>query len=390
MRIAYVLGRFPVMSETFIGNEIRAMEAAGHHIVPIALHKPEGEFQPQDHALMQRTFYFAPIVPAEGKKLILRYTLRILKLLPFMLRQTTEPYFPFLVHAAHLADYIRQQGCTHVHAHFGWGAATYAIAAAKLAGVPVTFTCHGSDVYVRPIDLAAKCKAADAVIAVAPSITQDLRILAGGTPCELVYCGVDGTRFHPLADPAQREERWLFYSRLVDCKGIEDILAAWALLPAPQRPPLDIIGDGVLREKLERYVEENNLEDKVHFLGMQNLAWIARNGPTYRALITAFKQGADGSRDTAPMVLKEAMAMGLPIVTTNFADILTLVGEDCALLCPPGSPLALAEAVLRLQQMPPEVLLKMGEAGRVRAEQNFALQHQVNALTRLFERCARS
>ncbi|HEU5047160.1 MAG TPA: glycosyltransferase [Rickettsiales bacterium] len=390
MRIAYVLGRFPVMSETFIGNEIRAMEAAGHNIVLSALHKPEGSFQSEDNALMHRTLYFAPLEPREGWKLIRRYALRILRLLPFMLRQTTEPYFPFLVHAAHLADHIRKENCTHVHAHFGWGAATYAIAAARLAGLPVTFTCHGSDVYARPVDLRVKCKAASAVIGVAPSIVQDLQKLAGGTPCELIYCGVDTARFKPIADPAQNNGRWLFCGRLIDCKGSDDILAAWKLMHEEARPQLDIIGDGPLRESLERYVAENNLEEHVHFLGTQPAAWIARNGPCYFASITAFRQGSDGSRDTAPMVLKEAIAMGLPVVTTRFADMAEVVDENCAVLCPPAVPQALAEAVIQVQKMPDDARQKMGRAGRVRAETRFSAQQQAAALTQLFERCARS
>lgn len=384
-RIAYFLGSFPVISETFIGNEIRALEAMGHEIFPIALSNPGSASQPEDASVMQRTLYFSAIDEDAAHTLIKQYRFRLYRLLPFLLAQTTEPSRPFIVHSAYNANYIKEKQCTHIHAHFGWGATTYAIGAAKLLGLPVTFTCHGSDVYARPIDLALKCSTADAVFGVAPTITADLQKLVRKTPCHTVYCGVDTQRFKPLTPDGQKHGCWLFTGRLIDCKGIEDILAGWARLPAEHRPQLDIVGDGVLKEKLFAFVSTHGLNSHVAFLGAKSSAWIAEHGPSYRAFISAFRQGIDGSRDTAPMTLKEAMAMGLPIVTTDFIDIAEVTGRECALLCPVSSPPALAAAIMRTEQMQDSERATMGSVGRTRAEKYYSLSEQAHKISELFD-----
>ncbi len=387
LNVAYVLGRFPVLSETFIGEEIRALETLGHTIFPVALHKPQDAFQPADQTLADRTLYFSPLDAQAAKSLLRRNTLKRWRLASFARAQTTEPYIPLLVRAAWLADYIREKGCTHIHAHFGWGAATYAIAAAKLAKLPVTFTCHGSDVYARPLDLPLKCTSASAVFGVAPTITADLQKMAGNTDCHTVYCGVDTSRFAPPADWQQKHDRWLFVGRLVDCKGVDDILAAWRLLPPASRPKLDIVGEGSEKEKLQAYAVQHALEGHVSFLGAQPATWIAAQGPHYRGFVSAFRQGSDGSRDTSPVVLKEAMAMALPVVTTQFIDIPGLVGKECAMLCPPADADAIARAIAHIHTLPAEKLQKMGMAGRARVEQYYSLTQQAQQMTALWSSC---
>lgn len=382
MKIAYVLGRFPVLSETFIGNEIRALSSLGHSVYPLALHRPTETFQPEDKALAASTLYFSAISETESASLLKRYEKQQEKLTSFARLQTSEPEHMLRVHAAHVADYVIQKGCTHIHAHFAWGAATYAIAAAKLTGLPVTITCHGSDVYARPKDLVLKCQNASAMIGVAPTITADMQKLSR-TLCHTVYCGVDTHRFKPAA---KKHARWLFAGRLIDCKGVDDMLAAWNKLPQDKRPALDIVGDGPDKGMLEAKANTYGLQKHVSFIGAQTSDWLAENGPHYRAFISSFKQGRDGSRDTAPMVLKEAMAMGLPIVTTRFIDIPTVVSESYAVLAPPENPTALAQAVLQVETLPQEKREAMGNAARKSAEQRFGTKHHAEALVAIWSK----
>jgi colanic acid/amylovoran biosynthesis glycosyltransferase len=382
-KVAYILGRFPVLSETFIGDEIRALEAAGCEVLPIALHRPDAPFQPQDAPLAERTRYFCEILPEQSKQLLRLYRWRLWRALPFVWRQTTEPRYPLLVHAADIAHHVEAHGCRHIHAHFGWGAATYAIAAAKLANIPVSFTCHGSDVYARPMDLLLKCRSASHIIGVAPTISQDLQRLAPRRRSHLVYCGVDTAQFHPLEEHQTPHDKWLFVGRLISCKGVEDILHAWSLLPPDGRPTLDIIGDGPLRQDLEAQAKARGIAKQVNFLGEQTSGWLHKHGPHYHAMITAFRTTAEGS-DTAPMVLKEAMAMGLPLVTTRHVDIPEVVGDEAALFAPPNAPEALAEAVQRMLRLPATQRKQMAQAGRQRAEALFSSQQQAEKLLRIF------
>lgn len=386
MTIAYVLGQFPVLSETFIGNEIRALTAKGYNVVPIALHK-SSVFQPEDAELASQTFYCSAITEKEAKKWLWRYAFWLPRALSFTFAQTKEPRYMLMAHAAYIADYIRKHNCTHVHAHYGWGAVTYAIAAARILNLPVTFTCHGPDVYAQPADLSLKCTNVAAIVGVAPSLVSELGKIAADTPCHVVHCGVDITRFRPPLDWGQKHNRWLFVGQLEDCKGLSDILAAWAMLPPDDRPHLDIIGDGEVKAELMSYCDRCSLTQHVHFLGAKPASWIAEHAPYYLAFVAAFKQGKDGRKDTAPLVLKEAMAMALPIVTTDFMDISDLVGKDCAILCPVSSAFTIAEAVKYIRKMPQAQLKKMGEAGRKRVEEHYSLETQGAAMGRLFEEC---
>jgi glycosyltransferase involved in cell wall biosynthesis len=140
---------------------------------------------------------------------------------------------------------------------------------------------------------------------------------------------------------------------------------------------LDIAGDGMMKKTLQEMTLAYGLGECVTFLGAKPSSWLAEHAPAYRAFIAAFRKGRDGSKDTSPIVLKEAMAMALPIVTTRFIDIPELVGNECALLCPVSSPQGLAEAVLQLENLPLEKLQHMGYAGRRRVEQNYTVRHQV-------------
>ncbi|MGE0754421.1 MAG: glycosyltransferase [Alphaproteobacteria bacterium] len=381
LRIAYMLGRFPVLSETFIGAEIRAVEALGHHVTLLALHRPQGSFQPDDQPLAERTLYFSEITESLATRLLDIYAPVMHRLDAFATAQTTEPERSLRVHAAHMAEYIRSHGCTHIHAHFAWGAATYAIAAAKLLNMPITFTCHGSDVYARPQDIALKCAHASAVFAVSPTLTEELAAYSD-TPCHTVYCGVDTTRFTPTRTAPHA--RWLFVGRLIECKGIDDILAAWQRIPHANRPHLDVVGDGPMKQQLEDHVRTHGLAPYVTFTGSKDTQWLQLNGPDYAACITAFKHGSDGSRDTAPMVLKEAMGMGLPLVTTRFFDIPAVVG-DAAILCPPADPDALAAAVMQIAILPAAARTAKGEAGRRFVQQHFTTGQQAQQLAEYWQ-----
>lgn len=383
--IAYILGRFPVLSETFISQEIRAMEQSGHKVVIISLRRPEAAPPTDDDDLAHRTIYFSAVREEEKADLMQRYRFKFRRMRSYARGQTAESRASLAANAARLADIMTQHGCDHVHAHFAWNAAAYAIVSARLLKLPVSFTCHGSDVYARPWDLALKCEHADAIFAVAPTIAADLKKITKKTPCHLVYCGVETEQFKPLVDPARKHRRWLFIGRLIDCKGVDDILDAWAMLEPSKRPLLDIVGDGAMKATLQKSVHTQGLEETVRFLGGRPSSWIAEHAPAYYALITAFRQGKDGSRDTSPLVLKEAMAMALPIVTTQFIDIPALVGDECALLCPTASPQALADAVLQLHNLPLEKYQQMGYAGRHRVKQHYTVQHQVARISHLLK-----
>ncbi len=389
MRITYILGLFPVISETFIGEEIRSMRKLGHDITIIALHKNKKNFQEIDKNLMEETYFFEEIKKDKANLLIKKYFLKLVKILPFALRQTSEPKKSFIIHSCDVADFIKKNKSEHIHAHFAWGAATYAIGASKLTNIPITLTCHGSDVSSKKIDLKLKCKNIDAVICVSPSMHTKIKKFYNANAHQ-INCGVDINKFKPVSNYLNNNGKYLFVGRLVDCKGIFDIIDAWSLLPDNfNKPRLDIVGDGELMEQLKQFTSKHNLDKYIGFLGFRSSDWLAYNGPQYKAFISAFKLGNDGSMDTSPLVLKEAMAMGLPIISNDFEDIPKILNEDFSILCEPDNSLALKEAVIKFENFRNEELFKMSKKSRRRAVKEFSLEKQAKELSMLFESLSR-
>ena len=381
--IAYVLADFPVLSETFVGNEIRAMEALGHRVVPIVMRRREGPAQPEDRALADRSRLLAhlprwPEPFACGREGLTRA-------LAFVRRQRALPRRSLIYQAARIARVLRAEGIGHVHAHFAGGAAAHAIVAARMAGVGCSFVCHGHDVYAEPEDLAAKLRAADLAVAVCGDLAADLARIAPGARIATVACGIDPERFCYLPRP-KPARRLLFVGRLVEQKGLDDLLAARSLRPPAPRLPLERVGDGPRRPALEAAIARLGLKQApIRFLGAKPADWFVVNGAAYLGLVAPFKEASDGARDTGPLVVKEAMALGLPVISTAFMGVKETLTTETGWLVPPGDTLRLAEAIKALAGQTPEARLRMLDAARERVVANFSQVHCAARLSAAFQ-----
>lgn len=401
-KIAYVLATFPVLSETFVGTEMRAMEARGHGIVPIVMRRPDPgmPMQAADADLAGRAVYLdsgncggfatgtsgvggitAAVSMVCGRA---GAVTRVTRALSFAGRQRGLPARSLVWNAARIAALAQRYGCGHLHAHFAGGAAAHALVAARLIGATASFVGHGHDVYGSPSDLEVKLLEADFAVAVCEDMAVDMRALAPGSRVETVPCGIDPGRFPPPPDGEQDNGRLLFVGRLVEQKGVDDLLAALALLPDDRRPGLDIVGTGPLRDRVEMLTAEAGLRD-VRLLGAQPGEWIAMHGPFYRAMVVPFRLGSGGERDTGPLVVKEAMAMRLPVISTSFMGVKDTVAADTGILVEPGDVGALAGAIRRVDDMSVAERRCMGWRGRRRVVDLFTAERQAERLSALVE-----
>ncbi len=385
--IAYVLDSFPVLSETFVGTEMRAMIEQGHAVQPIAFHGPSGEFQAADRRLADRTLYLSQIGPnpARVRTAILRLGLgdaAARLALWFLWGQSGLPRRSLLWNAAKLAVAAEAAGCRHLHAHFAGGAAAHALVAARMISASVSFVCHGHDVYSEAQDLPAKLRAADFTVAVCQEMAADLAALEPAAPIAMIPCGIEPGRFNPRPAESADNGRYLFVGRLVEQKGLDDLLAALALIPITRRPALDVVGEGPDGAALRERAASLGLQGRVRFLGARQGSWIAARGPRYRALVGPFKTASTGSRDTGPLVVKEAMAMGLPVVASRFMGVKDTVTPDTGILFEPGNARSLASALVAMEGTPPARRHAMGRAGRIRVLDCFTASRQARTLSR--------
>ncbi len=383
--IGYVLSSFPVLSETFIGTEMRGMVAQGHRVQPIAFQRPSAPGQRADAALAEKTIYLNEMgMEGETGQWFLPAA-SSWKGLAFAAKQQGIPFRSLLWNAIKLAKVARMEKCDHLHAHFAQASTATAIVAARLLGIGVSFVGHGYDVYATPSDLPLKLKSVDFAVAVCRDMRHDFYDLVPEARVELVYCGIDTQRFRPISIAGEPGNQLLFIGRLCETKGVQDLLEALALIPEPLRPVVDLVGEGVLRMELEQRVQVLGLSPVVRFLGSRTAEWIAEQGPHYKALIAPFCKASNGDRDTGPVVVKESMAMGLPVLTTHFMGCKEMVADETGMRVAPNAPSELAEAIIKLTSMPMDDLRTMGARGRERVVSLFSADRQARALSTLLE-----
>ncbi len=389
--VLYVLSAFPVLSETFISNEIRAMRALGNDCVPLALQNFHGACQPQDEGFRDETVQLGDIPVASAALACAKFSpAGWARALQFSRRQTGIPTRSLMWAALKTALVARAHGCTHIHAHFALPAAATAITAAKLAGLTSSFTGHGYDIYASPADLAMKLQNASFAVAVCEDMRRDFANLAPSARIAMVPCGIDPTLFRPrAAAAAPRNGRLLAIGRLCEQKGYDVLFAALAALPADRRPVIDIVGGGDLQACLRNQVAQLGIDTAVNFLGPQTSTWIAANGPQYGGFVAPYRICANGDRDTGPIVVKEALSMGLPVVASALMGLKESVNDRCGRLVAPGDVAALASALVWLTGLPESQICALGEAGRTHIAAHFSLAGQAQGLTAAI-RAARS
>jgi len=218
----------------------------------------------------------------------------------------------------------RRFGAQLVHAHFASGGQT-AIPLARALGVPLLVTLHGADVTIRGASARYKSviQAASRFICVSGYIRE--RALQAGFPAEklaLHYIGIDRALYRPLA--ARPETGVIFVGRLVEKKGCQYLLRAMRIVQRTHPEcGLTVIGDGPMRNELEELARFLNLN--CSFLGTQPGSVVRERMSQSRVVCVPSVTAANGDSEGLPIVLAEAQAMGLPVVSTMHAGIPEMV-----------------------------------------------------------------
>jgi glycosyltransferase involved in cell wall biosynthesis len=377
MRIGYVLKRFPRYSETFVVTEVLAHEAAGWEVEIFSL-RPPNDTHFQD--LLARVRAPVRYLPSEGTRptdfwAALQDAL-LLPLARTAMDAARGELAGDVYQALLLAVEVRRRGIEHLHAHFATSATTVARLAARMAGVPFSFTAHAKDIYheaVRPDDLRRKLAEAAAVVTVSDFNLAYLRDTYGSAAAGIrrVYNGLDLDRF-PFREPRLRPARVVAVGRLVEKKGFDVLVEAAALLAGRGVDfTAEIIGAGELEETLRRQIDGSGLASRVRLLGPRPQAEMAHAVAEAAAFAAPCVVGSDGNRDGLPTTLLEAMALGTPCVSTDVTGIPEIVRDGkTGLVVPQHDAGALAAALERLLR-DPELRLGLAARARRRIEEDF-------------------
>ena len=400
MRIAYVLKRYPRLSETFIVQEILQMEERGADLGLFAIMDPREPLQnPSVQRVrapvryVQRSFdEDLPIMLRSHRRLLRRHPVGYARAVGHLLRGTRSPAsLRTFVQAGHLADLAERERVGHLHAHFANNPASLASYASVITGIPFSFTAHAKDLYLsRPGSILNKAERAT-FVATCTAFNQ--RYLQGILPpvlhqkVHVVYHGVDTDRFRP---PEAREHapvpRILSVGRLVPKKGYGPLIEAARLLrDRGVAFRLDIYGGGDLRDVLAHQVRQADLEGTVVLHGACTQDELAERYQQSDVFALSPVVMENGDRDGIPNVLLEAMASGLPVVSTNISGIPELIQNGCnGLLVEPGNPAALADALASLL-LDPALRDRLGRDARDSVVREFDAGRNVGKLASLFQ-----
>jgi len=397
VKVAYLVSRFPKVSETFIVDEILALERRGVSVELFALvRQREAVSHPEAAPLTRRCQVASLATPGlwlaqltwlvRSPRALLATWARVL----WGHRRSPRLFARAIAVVALASLYalrIERSGAAHVHAHWATHPALGAWVVHRLTGLSYSFTAHADDLFVQQTWLAEKARDAAFLVTISEYNRRFLRALLGDTAprIEVVHCGVRTAELRAPAQPADGRFRIACVARLEPKKGQAVLIEACAALV--QRGidvHCDLVGAGRDRAALAAQVAARGLGRRVVLHGAQPRERV-------RALVagaTAVAQPsivtATGRQDGIPVSLMEAMALERPVVASALSGIPELVlHERSGLLIPPGDARALADALARLAG-DPALRQRLGAAGRQRVQQLFDLERSADALCGLF------
>ncbi len=384
-RIGYVLKMYPRFSETFIVNELLAVEELGASVHVFSLRLPvDGRFHERLAQVQAPVTYLPHRLKPRELWALLGERRADLPRLPEELDGLLALPVEDAVAAVELAAEVRRLGLTHLHAHFGSVATDVARMAARLSGIGYSFTAHAKDIFHAEVDREAlRTKLAEARFCVTVSdfnlahLREEYGAAADGVV--RLYNGLD-LDLLPYDDSVARAGV-VAVGRLVEKKGFCHLLDAIALLRDRGRVvPLDLVGSGPEEQPLRDQVARLGLADLVTFHGplpQGRMLEVMRRAAVMAAPCVV---GDDGNRDGLPTVLLESLAVGTPAVSTPVTGIPEAVVDGrTGLLVPERDAEALAAALLRLLD-DPDAARRLADQGRALVEDRFDVRRNAAEL----------
>jgi glycosyltransferase involved in cell wall biosynthesis len=404
-RVAYVVSHYPLISHVFIQREVRALRARGVEVQVFSIHRAEASelLTAHDAEEAAATHSVFPLRPWQlvlaHRRAFARAPRAYLSTIRYALRRSPRGAQARLRQLVYFGEAIvvwsgcDQLGIRHLHAHFANVAADVAWLAAEFGRRSDphhrwdwSFTMHGCVEFwdVDRFNLARKVAAAALVLCISDFTRAQLMALSEPRywpKLDVVHCGVDLDQYAPAPrrDRADGPLEVLCVGRLSPEKGHLVLLDAVAELAHDGVDVhVTVVGDGPLREPLTAHAHAIGIEDRVTFTGPVG----QDDMPSYFRAADVFCQSS--FNEGIPVVLMEAMASALPVVSADVGAIAELVADRASgFLVTAARPSALAAALRQLADSP-ELRTAMGRRGRQRVEQEFDVAASAREIERRF------
>ncbi len=397
MRIAYITAHAPFgRGETFILNEMVALTDLGIDLIII----PRSPSKEIFHAAAYQLADKAIRLPLMNWQIFFSFlkTLfsnsRLFKIIGVMMRnsrlgKTIIKNLSVLPKAVFVASILKEKQVRHIHAHWGSTTATMAWIISEFTNIPWSFTLHRWDIAENNM-LKLKVEKATFVRCISEDGRREALNIVGTEhqdKVKVLHMGVK-VQDAPLLQTHQSRSSFVIAcpANFVPTKGHRFLIEACSLLLNQGMTNLCclLIGDGPLEREIRRQIEEFHLEENVKLVGRlphNDLMRMYEHGQVDVVVLPSIET-ADKEKEGIPVALMEAMAFGIPVISTATGGIPELLHNGAGVLVPPASSKALAEAILRL--MNDQALRTMvRNRGFERISQEFNLQSNAQRLLAL-------
>ena len=406
-RVLYLLPRFPTVTETFLLDEIAALDAAGVELYVLALTRRRvAVLQPRARELAARVRFVSPTsaCAAFGAALF-RHPTRLIAMArhcwedrPRRSWRARYKHWAAFLLAPAVARVARRHAVEHLHAAYLGHPATVVLLAAELTALPFSAAAHAHDIFKESAGLARKLRRAAFVRVISRYNQRYLQRLApelDRSRLPLIPCGVEQSWFMPPprfprapgAGPGQTSgARLLAVAQLEPYKAIDQLLEALAILIYRGfTPRLTIIGSGSAEADLRCRAESLELHPpRIEWRGARSTTEVRAALDEATLLVVPARRERSGKQDGVPLVIAEAMARGVAVVATRISGVPELVQHRRnGYLVPPEDPGALAHAIATLLDAP-LLRRRLAKAGRATAVRSRRLDDGAACLATLF------
>jgi colanic acid/amylovoran biosynthesis glycosyltransferase len=387
-QLAYLFERFPAFTKTFCAREVAELYRQNYRVPVFSIRRPNDE-RPVNIPLDEVAIHYLPDSNSPFFKVPTRWAAR--RFTDYWRKEADSRDKHRFFEAIYLGNRLRKVGIRHLHVHFAGMAARTAWWIKKLFGINYSFTGHANDIFVEKpgqrVPLQSLVAEASFVVTVSDYGVDYLksRFPFAANKIYRIYNGINLTQFMP-AEPGRQPVRIISVGRLIPKKGYAELIEACGLL---NEQGLDfrctIIGGGPEHLMLRQLIEARSLDKMIELVGPKSQTEIVESLALSQIFVFPARRDEAGDQDNLPTVLVEAMASGLPIVTSNLAGIPEIITDQTnGILVPQRAPQALASAIQGLL-LDPRKRETLGAAGLSVAREKFSLPATVEELIAIFE-----
>lgn len=395
MRIGYLTNHYPRATDTFIQREVAALRKRGFDVRTFSVRRPGSEHEVSAEVAAEKrgTHY---LLPAKFSRIVyanvaafIRSPRRYLGVLALALRTRRPGLRGFALQLAYFQEAVvlslqlRRQGITHLHNHGGDNSGTVTLLASSMTQVGYSITIHGPHIFFDPTHwaLREKLRYARFIACISYYCRSQLMLFSDQEDWDrlkIVRCGIDVEHYR-YADVGQQVRRLFYAGRLAIEKGLPVLFESLRILQIRGYDlQLTLAGDGEDRERLQQLARQLGISQRLTFAGYLDQEQVREQ--LRQSDIFILPSLAEG----VPVSLMEAMACGVPVLSTYVGGVAELVeSEHTGLLVPAGDSNALSEAIVRYCD-DFELRWRVSRLAREKIVAAFNLEHEVARLAELF------